>query len=1277
MPLSVSAADLVEQAQLIGTTAEVLAKLAWATTIRKYIRTNDTLFYQRVSNRALSIPSASRALGPFTTTVPCRIQFDESFDIREMIRTVHDQHISLASHAHSIGTAFHDSFDVEAGLLDTLFEFESVSPPSSGVDVRVHSNDYAFELRVVAADSVASCKFDPQRMPRKQASFVLNEFNFTLKLLLDTIVATRDISSLWQVSPEQEDAIRLICRGSTEPLPFDLLHHAFERQVLVRPTACAVEFEEKQLTYAELNAHANTIANRLAFIGVQANCRVAVIMERSLEFTLGMVAVLKAGGSIMPLDATFPPNRLTYMLKDAGAVAILTAQPYHNTMESLGLSIPILTVNLVELTNKPESYRPSHATNADDEAYIVYTSGSTGKPKGVPVLHKSAVNTAECSNLLFPTEGRRVLQFLAIGFDMCQWDTWVTLSYGGTLVLRTSDAFESLAKVDMVMLVPTVLSLVGHPREFPNLQFVAVSGEPMPAPLAELWSNYVTFIEGYGPTETCQITHFEVVFPGQRKTLGFPFKNVTCYVLDEQKRIVPMGAVGEIYLGGVCVSPFYVNLPEQTAERFVDDPFEGGIMFRSGDMGRLLPNGKLDIAGRVDNQVKVKGYRIELDEVSQAMKQHPDVLIAVALVKNKNLVGYYSPSSVNADAIRDVVARQLPASMIPAIFVGLDSMPQNSNGKVDKKALEAIDVQLKVKSLATDVETRMAQVWAEVLGISIDEIGRDSSFYALGGDSISAIRLVSKAKSAGFVLTTVQVLKTPVFLNMVSAAKFIECVDELDVQILAQEKSLNLINGPVYAATVFQTEGNVQLLHLTIHHLLVDLVSYRILINDLQSLLEGKQLDEKSMSFKEWSEQLTIQSTQWDPALWDEYMYDDVIPTTPRTAKVSAKGILDEHVSSKLSAANHPYGTNVQDLALAALTLAYAQLKQEKGSIEGYCFPLMLEGHGREPWHADLDISSTIGWFTSIYPIVFTATLDIDRLLRQVKQKLRSVPHGGISYGAIKYLAPMTDATRCIKCHRRHNIMFNYAGLFQEMNSASSLFDVLDVVKDVLGEDEPDFSAENIFLYHKNSNLVIEVSLNDNVLSAAQVQSMVDLWVEWMAKIVDYCLDTKTVGGRIHSDVPLLASNETLQNAEAEILSTLHLRPVDVADMYPATPLQTGLVLAMVKDPTEYVLQNIFDIRGDLDFENFKHAWHKLSIHEPLLRTVFVSTISGMVQVVTKEDFSTWTMLEGEWREENLEAQTKQFLLQDRENGFLLSNLSYHRFTGIQINGMNKSCDFI
>ncbi|CAK4661024.1 unnamed protein product, partial [Aphanomyces euteiches] len=222
-----------------------------------------------------------------------------------------------------------------------------------------------------------------------------------------------------------------------------------------------------------------------------------------------------------------------------------------------------------------------------------------------------------------------------------------------------------------------------------------------------------------------------------------------------------------------CVSPFYVNLPEQTAERFVDDPFEGGIMFRSGDMGRLLPNGKLDIAGRVDNQVKVKGYRIELDEVSQAMKQHPDVLVAVALVKNKNLVGYYSPLSVNADAIRDVVARQLPAYMIPAIFVGLDSMPQNSNGKVDKKALEAIDVQLKVKSLATDVETRMAQVWAEVLGISIDEIGRDSSFYALGGDSISAIRLVSKAKSAGFVLTTVQVLKTPVFLNMVSAAKFI------------------------------------------------------------------------------------------------------------------------------------------------------------------------------------------------------------------------------------------------------------------------------------------------------------------------------------------------------------------------------------------------------------------------------------------------------------------------------------------------------------------------
>ncbi|KAH9119619.1 hypothetical protein AeMF1_007789, partial [Aphanomyces euteiches] len=419
--------------------------------------------------------------------------------------------------------------------------------------------------------------------------------------------------------------------------PYELLHHAFEERAAKKPQLLAVEYEGKSITYGELNDQATTLAHELVSLGVGVGSRVAVVMERCLEFPIGLLAVLKAGGSMMPLDATFPANRLTFMLGDVNASVVVTTEQYRAQVEALNLEIPVVYISSTDLAASPKTMPlPSPATRYD-EAYVVYTSGSTGRPKGVPVLHRGVVNSILASSKVMFAEEFRVAQLLSISFDGCQLDTWSALSNGAALVLRGDDITEVIASVDSVLITPTALSLLGHPAKFPNLKFVAVGGEKMTVQLRDLWAPHVTLMNKYGPSECAIVSHENHLQVNSAITVGRTLANIHCYILDNDMRPVPVGVVGEIYLGGICVSPGYINLPEQTAERFLDDPFVsgGGRMFRTGDYGRLLRNGNFEVLGRKDSQVKLKGYRIELEEISEAMMRHPQVTAAAAIVKDK------------------------------------------------------------------------------------------------------------------------------------------------------------------------------------------------------------------------------------------------------------------------------------------------------------------------------------------------------------------------------------------------------------------------------------------------------------------------------------------------------------------------------------------------------------------------------------------------------------------------------------------------------------------
>ncbi|KAH9162743.1 hypothetical protein LEN26_000811 [Aphanomyces euteiches] len=490
-----------------------------------------------------------------------------------------------------------------------------------------------------------------------------------------------------------------------------------------------------------------------------------MIMERCLEFPIGLLAVLKAGCSMMPLNASFSTGRLKFMLVDANASVVVTTEKYRTQVEALDLNIPVVYVDLNPVDTAAWPSKIESLTCRFDEAYVVYTSGSTGKPKGVPVLHGGIVNTIHFSSGDMFAQGQRIAQMFSIAFDGCQLEMWCALSNGATLVFRGDDIFETLKTVDSLMCTPTALSQLGSPTTYSNLKFVAVGGEPISTSLKDLWAPFVTFVNKYGPTECAAETHEAKLDLDATVTVGAPLPNVNCYILNDDMLPVPIGQVGEIYLGGICVSPGYINLPDQTAERFMDDPFlsEGARMFRTGDFGRLLPSGHFEVHGRKDSQEKLRGYRIELEEISEAMMHHPKVTAAAAIVKDKShLVGYFTPSNVDMDELRTVVASFVPEYMMPSAWIGLESMPQNVNGKIDRRALAEFDVVVPLESLVSETEIRLATIWADVLCIDMAHIGRQTSFYSLGGDSLSMILVAKRCGENGLQVSTLQLAKEPI-----------------------------------------------------------------------------------------------------------------------------------------------------------------------------------------------------------------------------------------------------------------------------------------------------------------------------------------------------------------------------------------------------------------------------------------------------------------------------------------------------------------------------------
>ncbi|KAJ1963503.1 hypothetical protein H4R35_007241, partial [Dimargaris xerosporica] len=676
-----------------------------------------------------------------------------------------------------------------------------------------------------------------------------------------------------------------------------------------------------------------------------------------------------------------------------------------------------------------------------DLAYIIFTSGTTGRPKGVQVRHESVVNAIlHLAQAMELDSQCRFLQLLNIAFDASLNEVFSTLYVGGTIVLSQDNLIDDLRRVNTCVLTPSLLATL-DPQDYPNLQTVVSSGEALSWAMACDWAKGRRLFNGYGPTEVTIGSHFEPVCLNECIALGGLIANVQCYVLDTQRRPVPIGVTGEICIAGIGVSNGYLNQPELTAKAFVPNLFGAGKMYCTGDMGCWLPNGKVKYQGRKDHQVKLRGFRIELGEIESTVQALDGVDMCAAIVKDKQLVLYVAPMYVDHTHLRDILVAKLPVYMVPEHIIGQAQLPLTRIGKVDHRALQLLPLPELPMDSAVDpsdyspIFVVLRDSLAEVLAIEPNRIQPTSSFFRLGGDSISAIQLVAKCKRRGMVMTVAQVLKHPILAQL---EQFVELVPDVSVTkpiltddpvgtlpltaiqrwflydtghgnmdhfnqsfalkcreslAVAQLRGalLALINhhdalrtrfirhketkewqaqvlpvtnaldthAHLEAATVSQGEldskvlrlqtrlsvdcalnvagglltvDGTQVLFLAVHHLVVDLVSWRILLEDLEALLTGQSLPPKTLSFRQWAHQVndyaqTLPNDQWpdygpvDPLPLDNVVSADHVPTYASCQTVIS--------SIGLQATTQLFGdaaavarAQPQDFMLAALAMA-------------------------------------------------------------------------------------------------------------------------------------------------------------------------------------------------------------------------------------------------------------------------------------------------------------------------------------------------------------------
>ncbi|TQF01225.1 amino acid adenylation domain-containing protein [Kitasatospora acidiphila] len=1177
--------------------------------------------------------------------------------------------------------------------------------------------------------------------------------------LLETLAGIDDKSAhLARVEVATADEQRLVL-AQWQPQPVAAavatLPTLFDAQVARTPDAVAVSFEDVSLTYAELNGRANRLARLLVGRGVRPESLVAVAMPRSAELVVALLAVLKAGGAYLPIDPAYPADRINYMLRDAAPVLTITDGSTAEPGE-LALGAPDTAAELAagDATDLPSVLlRPEHP------AYVIYTSGSTGQPKGVVVPHENAARLFSATDHWFRFGAEDVWTwFHSFAFDFSVWELWGALLFGGRLVVVPSDISRSPTEFLALLVRERVTVLNQTPSAFYQLiqadaqnpelgrelalRTVVFGGEALDLPRLSGWyarhrDDAPQLVNMYGITETTVHVSYAPLTAAQAdraagSVIGGAIPDLRVYVLDNALRLCPPGVAGELYVAGAGLARGYLGRPGLTAGRFVADPFgaAGERMYRSGDVVRWNPYGELEFVGRADNQVKIRGFRIELGEVSAALETHPAVAQATAVVRDDRLIAYAVSTGVVAPAeLRDYLRSRLPHYLVPAIVMPLAALPLTTNGKLDHCALPAPDFTMVTtdRRPQTEREQLLAGLFSELL--KLPEVGLDDGFFELGGDSISSIQLVSRARQAGLILSPRDVFTHQTVARLAEAAQaqesavmeeaeaalgdlpatpimhelrklggspdsfhqamlvtlptgiglqqltdglqqLVDCHDALRARLLigadgnwsltvlprgtvaatdlitrvdahdrSDEQLAALVRQAVHSASqrLAPREGTMlQLVHFTgaaqnqallmVHHLVVDGVSWRILLPDLLTAAQGGTLQSAGTSLRTWAHALQDEADRRTDELpyWQQLLARPVTPLcdgaldpnrdTVATADHLTLTLPPETTAPLLTTLPALFHAEVNDVLLAALALAVNRWRDTSCSVL-----VELEGHGREELSSRAtDLSRTVGWFTTTYPVrLDPGTGHPGQAIKAVKEQLRSVPDHGLGYGLLRHLG--STSREQLGNLPIPQLTFNYLGRLDTAAIQAR------PVSDPNGGLAPTTPLSRLLTLNAitedrgdGPHLRATWTWATNLISPAEARELAELWFRALGELVEHG-NQRDAGGFTPSDVPYA----TVTQAELD-----RLHSTELAQILPPTPLQEGLYFHTRYDdagPDVYTTQLTLELAGHLDPARLRDAFGALLARHPHLQAAFHQTSGGqLLQLIPRAVRLPW-----------------------------------------------------
>ncbi len=1395
----------------LGITHNTFVQAVWGYLLSRYNNTSDVVFGAVVSGRPADLPGVEDMIGLFSNTIPVRVKYAPDDTPATLLKEMQEQSIRSTSHHYVNLSEVQAQSELGVELMNHIMIFENYAVKeleNEGV-LNTHSEEGLsvesvevfertnYDFNVIVSSSAVSLAINITCNFNRYDQLSLKNLMRHLDKVVNAFAHNTDqpLSTLDYLSQEEKHTLLVSYNDTAVAYPKDkTVVDLFEEQAAKTPKKVALVFEGREISYQELNERSNQLAHYLKdTYKIKPDDLVSFQLSRSENIIIVILAILKAGAAYIPIDIDSPEEKIKYVIKDSKCLLIIDENTL-NIFIAKSLTYPKI--------NLPKELSPCNLI------YAIYTSGSTGLPKGVLIEHRSIVaHIFNVKNLYGVRAESRFLQFFNIAFDAAAQEIFTALSFGATLYIKTPKVdpeyiFDLISSYKIThadfstAFFNSFIATLNPERLSHQLEFCAIGGEKVEKGVLEKQWHHISnftkeFYNVYGPTETTlTATWFPIMSQGKLSKfdhvipIGRSYAGRQVLILDVNQKLMPIGVTGEICIGGNGLARGYLNREALTQEKFIASPFKPGErLYKTGDLGRWLPDGNIEFLGRKDDQVKIRGHRIELGEVEHALLKYEKIKQAVVIVKEnqsgeKELVAYVTAKvEQNTNELRAYLKQTLPAYMLPAYFVQLETMPLTANGKVDKKALpdpEGLGLSSGVEYVtpATAQEKALASVWSDVL--KREGIGIKDSFYNLGGDSIKSIQVVARLKQRGYSLKVEHILKYPVLEDLCRLMELTTQVsdqsevsgevlltpiqdwffkaeeikvpehfnqsvvlyskEQLDGEILeksladltrhhdalrmvyqqspsgawqqfnqdtsakrytldfydlrqsedvlgqmarlgeAQQASIRLSAGPLLRVLHFRLQDGDRL-GLIIHHLVVDGVSWRILLEDLSNLYasykEGKKpsLPSKTDSFQRWA--FLQQEYAASPALDKERTYWQKVSEQPMAALPQDKPLpegrpavldsaesfgLDQNTTELLQTRVHRvYNTEINDVLLTGLGLALKEVLTVDKSV------LKMEGHGREEILDGVDISRTVGWFTTVYPFVLQVAdaANQTQSLVGVKESLRSIPNKGIGYGILSHLSRQGLDSKLTP-----EITFNYLGDFGSnlSNEGGSLFEYAsERIGSNISRDNTTDAILDVSGMLVRGELGMSIRYSSARYEAATIRKIAASYKKNLEVLIEALAKADTTY--------LTPSDLSFKGLSLQELSQLNADN-DLEDVYELSPLQEGIYYHWLAENSNslYFEQTSYKVRTKgLAIEKLKGAYDRLTARHAVLRTSFTTEYAGRsLQIVRKEVASNFTYQKLD-RQADQQAQVAQIKQQDRERGFDLSSGSQMRLHVVEL----------